>query len=671
MSSAANQAVGGRSASEQNFAAPAVTGGAHSLDTDTQDVDSHSSTTRNSPFDSELDALFGDAHSEPDPDPLFGGNFNFDFSWADSHDGSVDGSPAKDSPVKAIPAKETAPKETPTKETPPNNSQHSSGPDRYKIKASTANPTFPTVDPNYQNKNYPAIHEEFPKGTTNGNVAVGQAIDPKAPISKAKQNGTSSAIPGYHINANSNGQSSDVALNGGVSNPVSSQTAYGMSVFNGLSFPSRSDNATNPSAASSSNTAANSAASNSTQGFDFQVFSNGSVPKENIASALLFGPELQRALFSDGEASSDPQLPGSRVNNQAPTNSIPQSLGVNAAAAETIAEEEIVEPESPQRPPVSPPRLRNIAVTSSGSAGGPFGASHGRGANPNPTPDKPNTPQADKLRAEFWDWYLREMRLLYDYRKAYKAWLEFTRKNDNTALEDYEQKAESLKKLAITNQVAWTKYSRSFQKWKAQNPAVVPIIDNIHAEMRAVKLNEKAKADRVELENELRDKPEEARKLELAKFDEFANLTRESQVRELWRNRVETMKATEAMIQAKNQALIDEQNRIAEEQRKRAEAKAAAERMKAEARATEERKKAEAKAEEERKKAEAKAEEERHKARAAELARIEQAAREAEEAERQELAAKAAEDARLAEEERIALEAMGANANSGLQDFQF
>lgn len=663
MSSTANQAVGGRSASEQNFAAPAVTGGAHCLDTDTQDVDSHSSTTRSSPFDSEHDALFGDAHSEPDPDPVFGGNSNFDFSWADSHDGSVDGSPRKDSPVKAIPAQETAPKETPTKETPPNNSQHSSGSDRYNIKASTANLTFPTVERNYQNKNYPAIHEEFPKGTINGNVAVSQAIDPKSPISKAKQNGTSSAIPGYHINANSNGQSSDVALNGGAPKPVSSQTANGMSVFNGLSCPSRNGNATNPSAASSSNTAANSAASNSTQGFDFQVFSNGSVPKENVASALLFGPELQRALFSDGEASSDPQLPESRINNQAPTNFTPQSLGINATAVEAIAEEEIAEPKRPQRPPGSPPRLRNIAVTrpsSPGSAGGPFGSSHGCGANPNPTPDKFNTPQADKLRAEFWDWYLREKRLLYDYRKAYKAWLEFTRKNDNTALEDYEQKAESLKKLAVTNQIAWTKHNRSFQKWKAQNPAVVPILDNIHAEMRAVELNEKAKADRVELENELRDKPEEARKVELAKFDEFANLTRESQVRELWRNRVEAMKAAETMIQAMNQALIDEQNRITEGQRKRAEAKAAAERMKTEARAAEERKKAEAKAEEE-----------RQKARAAELARIEQAAREAEEAERQELAAKAAEDARLAEEERITLEAMGADANSGLQDFQF
>jgi hypothetical protein len=168
-----------------------------------------------------------------------------------------------------------------------------------------------------------------------------------------------------------------------------------------------------------------------------------------------------------------------------------------------------------------------------------------------------------------------------------------------TATSNYELDEEQAKVSATVAQVAWTKHHQSFEKWKTENPAVMPIIANINNDMTALKAAEKQKAERDEFVSEISHKSERQQKVELEKYDKFTYLIKQSRQRELWRNRVETQIKVQGMIEAQRQAVIDEQERIvAEAERKKAEAEAEEARKKEE----EERKVREAEAEEERKK---------------------------------------------------------------------
>lgn len=261
-----------------------------------------------------------------------------------------------------------------------------------------------------------------------------------------------------------------------------------------------------------------------------------------------------------------------------------------------IPEKEIAIPASPQRPPATPPRLFNLPLNHVPTSTRRYGP-----ANHNEMPPKPETPLADQLRAEFWDWHRQEKQLLFEYRKTYKAWALFTTNKDNKAKPDFSATSEPLESSAIAAQVAWAKHQQSFNTWKAANPAVDLIIANIHDDAKALKAAEKAKAERNELIQELHDKPEERQKKELSDYDTFTHLMKESREREVWRSRVETQVKAHEMIEAHRQAVTDEQKRIAaeaaaEEERKKKEAAAEAERKKKESEAEEARKAAEAKA---------------------------------------------------------------------------
>ncbi|SPQ27692.1 1b17cf36-88af-412e-ac06-4498dc00a1a5 [Thermothielavioides terrestris] len=320
---------------------------------------------------------------------------------------------------------------------------------------------------------------------------------------------------------------------------------------------------------------------------DFIGLPNGSVPKADFGCSVIFGPELQKALFNDGEATADPKLPGSEAT------STPVPPGQQPIrAARIIVEEDITAPATPERPPATPPRLVNIPIH-------------------NAMPAKPDTPLADQLRAEFWEWHRKDTQLLYEYKLAYRAWKMYIASEDNKASPDYEAKSEELMTTGINTQVAWAKHHRSFENWKAANPAVEFIINNIHNDLKAFNAAEKEKTQRAEFVKELRGKDEEVQKTELTEYDNWLNLIKQARLREIWRDRVEAQTKAEAMIKAQRQAVIDEQNRIAaEEARKKAEAEAEERRKQAEAEAEEERKKAAAKAEEERQAAAAKAAEE-------------------------------------------------------------
>ncbi|KAH6851014.1 hypothetical protein B0I37DRAFT_404716 [Chaetomium sp. MPI-CAGE-AT-0009] len=297
-------------------------------------------------------------------------------------------------------------------------------------------------------------------------------------------------------------------------------------------------------------------------------------------------------------AMANPKLPGSE-NVSGP---IPDGVQ-SVQTAPVIAEEQVIIPTTPQRPPADTPRLVNIPMINPPASphryAGPI--------NQNFMPPKPDTPLADQLRADFWARHRNEMQLLVAYKKAFKSWALFTTAESNKTKPNYDSTAEQLKASAINAQVAWTKQHVSFEGWQASNPALAPIIANIHEDARAAKAAEKQKAERAEFINELRSKSEKHRRSELAKYDNFTYLMTQSREREMWRGRVNALVSAQAIIdEARRQAVIAEQQRIAaaEAERKRAEAeaeaKAAAERQKKEAEAEEQRKAAEARAAEER-----------------------------------------------------------------------
>ncbi|KXX80702.1 hypothetical protein MMYC01_202121 [Madurella mycetomatis] len=284
------------------------------------------------------------------------------------------------------------------------------------------------------------------------------------------------------------------------------------------------------------------------------ALTNRSVPQSGFSSALLFGPDLQRALFVDGEATSDPQLPAS----DHPIAQVPFVDAIKPRQTTiNMAGKEIIRSNNPQTPPGTPPRLVKLTLAKPRSF--PNGAA-GSGANPNPLPLPPLTPLTDQLRAEFWEWYHKERDFLQAYQTSYKAWLNFADDNGSETKKRYHETEEELRARVINDQTIWAKFSSSFAEWKVKNPAVAKIIINIHEEMDAAKAAEKFKADRVELLDQLQGKSDHVRRSELARYDGFVELMKQSRDREIWRRRVEVQKDVEAILQAELRARVDKVN---------------------------------------------------------------------------------------------------------------
>lgn len=296
------------------------------------------------------------------------------------------------------------------------------------------------------------------------------------------------------------------------------------------------------------------------------ALTNGSTSQSGFSSALLLGPGLQRALFVDGEATSDPQLPTSGH----PIAHIPFEDDTKPGQAIlSMTGKEIIRSNNPQTPPGTPPRLVKLSLSKPSFPNDAAGS----GANPNPLPLPPLTPLADHLRADFWEWYDKERDLLRAYRTSYKAWSNFVNDNDSETKKGYRETEEKLRACVVNDQTIWTKSSNSFVEWKVKNPAVTKIIINIHEEMDAVKAAEKLKADRIELSGQLQGKPDDVRRSELARYDGFMELMKQSRDREMWRRRVEVQKDVEAILQVELRTRVDKVNESdrAEEERKKAE----------------------------------------------------------------------------------------------------
>lgn len=319
---------------------------------------------------------------------------------------------------------------------------------------------------------------------------------------------------------------------------------------------------------------------------------SGTIPTNSFNNNILFGPELQKALFNNGEASADPKLPDSEN-----TSGLLPGGTQSAQATPIIAEEQVTAPTTPQPPPANPPRLVNIAM-----AGPPISPHRYDGpVSHNNMPPKPDTPLADQLRAGFWDQHRREMQLLAAYKIAFKAWYLFTTTDSNQTKPDYSSTSEHLKTSAITAQVAWSEQHISLKNWKAANPAVGPIIANMQTDANAIKAGEKQDAERDDFIKELTGKSEAYWQREIAKYDKFSYLIKQSREREMWRARVEALVNSQAIIE---EGACRQAAAAAKAERERAEAEAraqvaAAEREKTESEAEEQRKAAEAKAAEE------------------------------------------------------------------------
>jgi hypothetical protein len=292
-----------------------------------------------------------------------------------------------------------------------------------------------------------------------------------------------------------------------------------------------------------------------------------------------------------------------------PTTATERNNAHPVQAAPTVTNEETSESTTPQCPPVTPPRLTNIPMSGPPASRNIYGPE-----NHNDMPSKPDTPLADQLRSDFWHRNRQEKQALFGYKKSYKDWTTFTTTESNKTKPDYNPTAEQLKTLAIAAQAAWTNTHQSFEAWKAANPAVSLIIANIHEDVRSIQADEQGKEEREEFIRDMSDKPANHRQSELAKYDKFAYLMSESRERDQWRKRVVTQTRVQAMLEAQQQAALEEQNRLAakaEAERKRAAAEAEDLRKKAAAAAArDERRKREVEAEEQRKQAEAKAAEE-------------------------------------------------------------
>lgn len=273
--------------------------------------------------------------------------------------------------------------------------------------------------------------------------------------------------------------------------------------------------------------------------------SDGYIPTASLSGSIVFGPELQNALFVDGEASADPKLPEpDGANGAASKGAEPRQV------ASVTIDAKVTAPTTPKRPPAGSPRLVNILMT------GPPVHSYDGPANHNTMPSKPDTPLADQLRSDFWTWYHRDTQYFLLYKKSFREWMTFTKSDPSEAKPDRHSVAKRLKTAAIDAQVAWMEHHADFERWKAANPAVDFIIANAHQDTKALRAAEKHKAERDDFaRNDLRGKSEKHQKQELARYDHFTRLMAQSREREMWRNRVEA--------QVKAEAMIEERNRIA------------------------------------------------------------------------------------------------------------
>ncbi|KAK3901950.1 hypothetical protein C8A05DRAFT_15930 [Staphylotrichum tortipilum] len=325
---------------------------------------------------------------------------------------------------------------------------------------------------------------------------------------------------------------------------------------------------------------------------DFTGLANGEVPKDGFNSGLLFGPDLQKALFTDGEATADPKLPGSDAVTATANATVADTQPTQAAApTEAVAPTTEGAPTTttrPPRPPVTPPRLVEIPM-----AGPPRPSMYSGPASHNVLPSKPPTPNADALGATFWTQHKQDQRLLYTYKKAYRAWALLTRAKTATgstqSLEDCAA-LQSATDTALTAHAAYNAHHAAFLAWQeGAQPALEPLLVSIRAESAAITAAEKERDDRAELVRDLRARGKEGKDAEgeLGKYDQFVRLVREAREREMWRGRVAAMVAAEEMVtegeRRKKEAEEAEERRKmeevkAEEKRKREEAEAEARR---------------------------------------------------------------------------------------------
>ena len=480
--------------------------------------------------------------------------------------------------------------------------------------------TFPTTTPKSNKAVNISIHEESPVDGRVGNaaIAVNQPIVNQPIVNQPIVNQTSVHQTGVHQTSIHQTAVNQTTIGNGVSHICNIASA------------NETNNSPKPAEVASPLLAAptdKAAIPASDACGSFGGLADGALPKADFGSSILFGPELQKALSADGEALADPDLP---VHDTNAASNGAQTIQITAA----VMEEEIAIPDTPQRPPASLPGLANISLTQAPASPGRYAGP----ANHNTMPTKPDTPLADQLRVDFFDQYRQEKELLSEYRNTYRAWFLFAASEDNKTQPDFSTTAEHHKSSAITAQVAWAKHHARFENWKTANPAVGPIIANIHEDTKALKAAHDQKAERNQFVQDLRGKLPKDQQYELARYDQFTYLMKQSRDREVWRSRVEAQTRAQEMILAQRQAVIDEQKRIA-----------------AEKKTEDERKKKEAEAEEERKREEAKQAEE---TRLLEEKLVAMLAQSAEEDRIRDETKRAAEAQRMAEEKAV-LEALG------------
>ncbi|KAL2160098.1 hypothetical protein VTH06DRAFT_1753 [Thermothelomyces fergusii] len=635
MSSIVNQVAGGGSAaSEQSGTGPSVTEGPLSSDTTSLGRDSETKDVHCAASVTSIDQVVDAEHVSDDDDDdnsgldfIFGGNSDLkgaaERSREDGNDNSkwLSNSNGNNNRLHDPAGSKSSEATQPSVKKTDVGSAHSSGElpasdHRLVAQVTPDLLTFPTITPKSgEDSRKPSFHEESLNNARSYIASETPPADDKA----------------------SNQSSQDSALSISGTRP-SSVPDTGSHLAETSSNVPRGDSAPPPSESSG----------------EFDGLSDGYIPTASFSGSIIFGPELQNALFVGGEASVDPQLPGPDGPSDAAASGS-EPVPVAPATLET----KITVPTTPQRPPAGPPRLVNIPM-----AGPPVHPFDGP-ASHNSVPPKPDTPLADQLRADFWVWYHRDTQHFLAYKKTFREWAAVGKNEPGRARADHDPAtAERLKAAAIGAQVAWAEHHAAFERWKAANPAVGPIVANAHQDTRALRAAERQKAERADfVRTDLRGKPERQRQRELARYDHFARLVAQSREREMWRSRVEALVKAEAMI--------EEQSRLAAAAAAAAAAATEEARRKAEAEELERRRK-EAEAEEQRKLAEARAgkEEERLLREKHDAARATQAAEKKEKAE--EHARREAEAQRLADES-ILLQIFGfpeTNRSGGLHNAQ-
>ncbi|KAJ4306845.1 hypothetical protein N0V88_000216 [Collariella sp. IMI 366227] len=297
---------------------------------------------------------------------------------------------------------------------------------------------------------------------------------------------------------------------------------------------------------------------------------------------------LPAGAVADGKAVTDPKLPDS--SNMTVT---PQPATIPPVPASIEKDEETVIT-SPSKPLTS----SNPSSTSPHHPRPPPPTT----TAPPPTPSPPNPhPLADELRATFWAAYAKELQLLATYTSTYKTYHTFitTHNPTETTPPQVIDHFTSLKYAAISAQIDFTQHYRAFTRWKntVYPEAVKLLIKNASNESCAMQAAEKASTQREEfVRGELKGVEKGERRERLRKYDEWVEMMRQSQMREMWRGRVEVLVMIEGIIEGE----MAEQRKVkeVEEKRVRKERQAEEEKIRVEAKAEEARKKAEEEAEE-------------------------------------------------------------------------